>query len=78
MTGKDPPLIAAGHIPGLVQTIWLNSLLPIPHGARKGARNLNVLKILADRPYENLHGLEVNIYQGLRWQQSLSIAILPP
>ena len=40
--------------------------------------NIKTLIFLADLPYEYLHGLEVNIHQGLRWQQSLSIATLPP
>ena len=44
----------------------------------KNADNINDLRFLADLPYEYLHGLEVNIYQGLRWQQSLSTATLPP
>ena len=40
--------------------------------------NIKYLIFFADHPYEYLHGLEVNTDQGLRWQQSLSIAILPP
>ena len=61
--------------------ILLNSFPPpveSPPVLTKCADNINDLRFLADLPYEYLHGLEVNTDQGLRWQQSLSIAILPP